>query len=151
MEKFIIQGGTRLKGEVTISGAKNAAVAIIPATILSDEPCILENVPNISDVTIALQILNDMGADIKIINKTTIKIDARHLKNIEVPYEAARKMRASSYFLGTLLGRFHNARVSMPGGCNLGDRPIDQHTKAFKALVPPLQSSMESLILLPIN
>lgn len=134
MEKFVIKGGNRLTGEVTISGAKNAAVAIIPATILADRPCILENIPNISDVTIALQILSEIGADIKLINKTTIKIDTRNVRNMDVPYELARKMRASSYFLGTLLGRFKHARVSMPGGCNLGDRPIDQHIKSFKAL-----------------
>ena len=134
MDKFVIKGGRRLVGEVEISGAKNAAVAIIPATILSDGPCILENVPNISDVSIIIRILFEMGADVKMLNKTTIQIDASGIKEPIVPYEMARHMRASYYFLGTLLGKFKRARVSMPGGCDLGDRPIDQHLKAFKAL-----------------
>ncbi len=134
MDKFVIQGGHRLSGEIEVSGAKNAAVAIIPAVILSDEPCILENVPNISDVSISLRILSEMGADVKMINRTTFRIDASHLGNSVVPYEMARKMRASYYFLGALLGKYKRARVSMPGGCPLGDRPIDQHLKAFSAL-----------------
>lgn len=134
MEKFIINGGKKLQGEVTISGAKNAAVAIIPATILAEGPCVLENVPNINDVTIDLRILTEMGAEVKIINKSTIQIDTTHIRDTVVPYEMARSMRASYYFLGTLLSRFHRAKVSMPGGCDLGDRPIDQHIKCFKAL-----------------
>ena len=134
MDKFVIQGGRRLTGEIEVSGAKNAAVAIIPAVILSDEPCILENVPNISDVSISLRILSEMGADVRMINRTTFRIDASHLSNSVVPYEMARKMRASYYFLGALLGKFRRARVSMPGGCPLGDRPIDQHLKAFANL-----------------
>lgn len=134
MDKFIINGGKRLRGEVQISGFKNAAVAIIPATILAEGPCILENVPNINDVTIDLQILTEMGADVKVINKNTIQIDTKHIRDIVVPYEMARSMRASYYFLGTLLTKFNHAKVSMPGGCDLGDRPIDQHLKCFKSL-----------------
>lgn len=134
MEKYVIKGGKPLSGEVVISGAKNAVVAILPAAILSDEPCVIENIPNISDVTIILQILDEMGANVRMLNKTTVEIDPRTLRNIPVPYEKAKLMRASSYFLGTLLGRFHEAHVSMPGGCNLGDRPIDQHLKCFSAL-----------------
>ena len=134
MEKFIIKGGRRLEGEVEISGAKNAAVAIIPAVILSDEPCILENVPNISDVSISLRILYEMGADVKFISKNTVRIDATGISEPVVPYEMAKHMRASYYFLGTLLGKFKRARVAMPGGCYLGDRPIDQHLKAFSTL-----------------
>lgn len=117
-----------------ISGAKNAAVAILPAVILSDEPCIIENVPNISDVRISLRILEEMGARVECIAKDTYRIDASCIKKCCVPYEIARKMRASYYFLGALLGKFRKARVSMPGGCPLGDRPIDQHLKAFSAL-----------------
>ena len=127
MEKFIIKGGRRLEGEVTISGAKNAVVAIIPAVILADGPCILENIPNISDVSISLRILYEMGADVQRIDKSVYRIDATGIKDPVVPYELARLMRASYYFLGTLLGKFGRARVSMPGGCYLGDRPIDQH------------------------
>lgn len=134
MEKFVIKGGERLSGEVTISGAKNAVVAILPAVILSDEPCVIENIPSISDVTIALQIMSEMGAKIRMINKTSVEIDTRGLQNMPIPYEKAKLMRATTYFLGTLLGRFHSAYVSMPGGCNLGDRPIDQHLKCFAAL-----------------
>lgn len=134
MDKFVIKGGRRLTGEVTISGAKNAAVAILPAVILSDEPCIVENVPNISDVNISLRILTEMGADVQSIAKDVYRIDPRGIDKCCVPYETARKMRASYYFLGALLEKFNKARVSMPGGCPLGDRPIDQHLKAFSAL-----------------
>lgn len=134
MDKFIINGGKRLVGTVNISGAKNAAVAIIPAAILADGPCTLYNVPEINDVSIDLRILTEMGADVRILNKNTIKIDATHIRDMVVPYEMARSMRASYYFLSTMLNRFKRARVSMPGGCDLGDRPIDQHLKCFKAL-----------------
>ncbi len=134
MDKFVIKGGRRLTGEVTISGAKNAAVAILPAVILSDEPCILENVPSISDVNICLRILKEMGAEVSSLGKDCYRIDPTNINKCCVPYETARKMRASYYFLGALLGKFNKARVSMPGGCPLGDRPIDQHLKAFSAL-----------------
>ncbi len=134
LEKYIIKGGRPLSGEVIISGAKNAVAAILPAVILSDEPCVIENIPNISDVTITLQIMSEMGAKIRMINKTTVEIDPADIQNLPVPYEKAKLMRSSTYFLGTLLGRFREAHVSMPGGCNLGDRPIDQHLKCFSAL-----------------
>lgn len=134
MDKFVIRGGNPLSGEVTISGAKNAAVAIVAATILCDEPCIIENIPDISDISICLDIFRQMHADIKILNKNTIRFDTKNITVPRVPYELARSMRASSYFLGTLLGRFREAFVALPGGCDLGDRPIDQHLKAFKAL-----------------
>lgn len=134
MDKFIIKGGRRLTGEVTISGAKNAAVAILPAVILSDEPCVIENVPNISDVNICLRILTEMGAEVTRLDTDIYRIDPTKIDKYCVPYETARKMRASYYFLGALLGKFRKARVSMPGGCPLGDRPIDQHLKAFSSL-----------------
>ncbi len=134
LEKFFINGGKPLHGQVEISGAKNAAVAIVAATILADGPCILENVPEISDISICIRILYEMGASVKIINKNTIQIDTRGIMDSTVPYDLARLMRASSYFLGTLLGRFNKAKVPMPGGCDLGDRPIDQHLKAFRCL-----------------
>ena len=134
LDKFVIHGGHRLTGEIEVSGAKNAAVALIPAVLLSDEPCVLENVPDISDVSISLQIMSEMGATVEYLTKTTVRISAAGLTNYCVPYESARKMRASYYFLGALLGRYGKARVSMPGGCPLGDRPIDQHLKAFAAL-----------------
>ncbi len=134
LDKFVINGGIPLHGEVTISGAKNAAVALVAATILCDEPCVLENVPEISDITICMKILRSMGAEIRLINKNTVYFDTRGITVPRVPYELARSMRASTYFLGTLLGRFHEAYVAMPGGCDLGDRPIDQHLKAFRCL-----------------
>lgn len=134
MDKFVVKGGRRLTGEVTISGAKNAAVALLPAVILSDEPCVVENVPDISDVNISLRILKEMGADVRELGKDVYRIDPTGIDKYCVPYETARKMRASYYFLGALLGKFNKARVSMPGGCPLGDRPIDQHLKAFSAL-----------------
>ena len=134
MDKFVIHGGHRLSGEIEVSGAKNAAVALIPAVLLCVEPCIVEYVPEISDVSISLRILYEMGAQVDYINRTTVRISTVGLKNFCVPYESARRMRASYYFLGALLGKFGKARVSMPGGCPLGDRPIDQHLKAFSAL-----------------
>ncbi|WMJ24016.1 UDP-N-acetylglucosamine 1-carboxyvinyltransferase [Paludicola sp. MB14-C6] len=134
MEKYVINGGVKLRGEVVISGAKNAAVAILPATILANGPCIIENIPNISDVSVIIKILSEMGADIRVINKNTLEIDTTHITLPEVPYEKARQMRASSYFLGALLGRFRESKVALPGGCDFGVRPIDQHIKCFKAL-----------------
>ena len=134
MEKYIINGGIPLHGEVEISGAKNAAVAILPATILAAGKCVIENLPAISDVMASLQILSELGARVRLINKNTYEIDTTYLSCTEVPNELSRQMRASYYFLGALLGRFGNAQVAMPGGCNLGPRPIDQHLKAFTAL-----------------
>ena len=134
MEKYVIHGGTRLNGEVMVSGAKNAAVAILPATILCEEPCIIENIPNISDVASIIDILSEMGAKITILNKNTLEIDASGIRQAEVPYNMARRMRASSYFMGALLGRFHHSKVPLPGGCDFGVRPIDQHLKSFSAL-----------------
>ena len=134
MEKYVIHGGTRLSGEVMISGAKNAAVAILPATILCEEPCIIENIPNISDVASIIDILSEMGAKITVLNKNTLEIDASGIRQAEVPYNMARRMRASSYFMGALLGRFHHSKVPLPGGCDFGVRPIDQHLKSFSAL-----------------
>lgn len=134
LEKFVINGGNALKGEVRISGAKNAAVAILPAVLLSDEPCVIENLPNISDVTTLLKAMQCLGAQIKTINKSTVEIDPRHVNSFVVSKKTAEGMRASSYFLGALLGRLKRARVSPPGGCDFGVRPIDQHIKGFEAL-----------------
>lgn len=134
MEKYVIRGGKKLSGRIEISGAKNAAVAILPAVVLCDEPCRIENLPNISDVNIMYNILRDLGAKVKIINRTTVEIDPRGINTHEVPYERAKLMRASYYFMGALLGRCSHAKVALPGGCDFGVRPIDQHLKAFKAL-----------------
>ncbi|MCI9352289.1 MAG: UDP-N-acetylglucosamine 1-carboxyvinyltransferase [Lawsonibacter sp.] len=134
MTKYLIRGGNPLHGSIQISGAKNAAVAIIPAVLLVDGVCRIENVPQISDVTLILQILRELGADIRIINKTTIEVDCSHIRNRQVPYELARKIRASYYLVGALLGRFGWAEVPLPGGCDLGGRPVDQHIKGFVAM-----------------
>ncbi len=134
MDKFVITGGNRLTGEVTISGAKNAAIAIIPAAILAEGVCRIENIPNITDVTAITRIISDMGAQIRTVNKSTIEIDPRSIHSHVASYELARHMRASYYLLGALLGRFSHAVVTMPGGCDFGVRPIDQHLKGFGAL-----------------
>ena len=134
MENFVIQGGSELFGEVTVSGAKNAAVAIIPAALLADDVVRIENIPNISDVSLIIQILDRLGAGIKMINKNTIEIDSRSVNCQPVPYELASRFRASYYLIGVMLGRFKNAEVAMPGGCDFGTRPIDLHTKGFRML-----------------
>ena len=130
----MVQGGCRLTGEVPVSGAKNAAIAIIPAAILSDGVCRIENVPNITDVASITRILYDMGAGVRYLDKSTLEIDPRPVRTYIATEELARHMRGSYYLLGALLGRFHHAVVTMPGGCNLGVRPIDQHLKGFAAL-----------------
>ncbi len=134
MEKLVVRGGKRLCGEVTISGAKNAAVAIIPAAVLVDGICIVENVPAIKDVEVICGILEELGAKVEYLDKYTIRIDSSDVDKFTAPYEMVRKMRASYYLLGALLGRVKKADVALPGGCNFGSRPIDQHLKGFRAL-----------------
>lgn len=134
MDKYIINGGNRLVGEVNISGAKNAAVAIIPAVILADAPCLIENIPDISDVKSTTYILEEMGAQVKYLDRHTIEVDPRGIDTDTVSAECARRIRGSYYFIGALLGRCRSAIAPMPGGCNLGVRPIDQHLKGFSAL-----------------
>lgn len=134
MEKFVVTGGKPLFGEVNISGAKNAAVAIIPAVILCDEPCQIENIPNISDVSLISRILQQMGANVRRINKSSLYIDPTHIKTCNATTDLVRGMRASYYLLGALLGKYGKAKVALPGGCNFGVRPIDQHLKGFEAM-----------------
>ena len=134
MNKYQIRGGNRLHGTIEISGAKNAAVAILPAALLVDGACRIENIPQISDVTLILQILRELGAEVRLVNATTVEVDCSHIRNRQVPYELGRKIRASYYLLGALLGRFGWAEVPLPGGCDLGGRPIDQHIKGFVAM-----------------
>ncbi len=134
MEKFVVTGGKPLHGEITISGAKNAAVAIIPAVILCDEPCQIDNIPNISDVSLISRILQQMGAQVRRINKSSLYIDPTHIKTHNATTDLVRGMRASYYLLGALLGKCGKAKVALPGGCNFGIRPIDQHLKGFEAL-----------------
>lgn len=134
MDKFVVNGGKPLSGEVTICGAKNAAVAIIPATILADGPCRLENIPDISDVSAMFTILQEMGATVERVEENTYVVDATTLNTTEAVFELARNMRASYYLLGALLGKKGTARVAMPGGCFFGVRPIDQHLKGFASM-----------------
>lgn len=135
MIKYVVQGGRPLFGEVRISGAKNAAVAIIPAALLVDGVCCIENIPQISDVQVLLQILEQLGAGIRYLTPDSVEIDARRIRTTQVSQDLAHKLRASYYFIGALLGRFGKAEVSLPGGCNFGGvRPIDQHVKGFVAM-----------------
>ena len=134
LDKFVITGGNPLYGEVTISGAKNAAVAILAATVLMEEPCVIENVPNIKDVNVILEILEQLGAKIDRRGGGTLQIDCVDLNTFAATSEHVRRMRASYYLLGALLGRFGKAEVSLPGGCDFGGRPIDQHIKGFEAM-----------------
>ena len=134
MEKLIVTGPTQLKGEVEISGAKNAAVAILPATLLIDGVCTIENLPHISDIEISCEILEKLGAKITWNNKNSITIDTREIKTTKAPMDLTSKFRASYYIIGSMLGRKGEIEVGMPGGCKLGARPIDQHIKGFEAL-----------------
>ncbi len=134
LEKYVIKGGTMLHGEVEISGAKNAAVAIIPAALMVNGVCRIENMPQISDTDMLLTILTHMGAKVRFINTATIEIDCTEVHYQDVPFDLTRKIRASYYLIGAMLGRFGCAKTTMPGGCNFGVRPIEQHIKGMTAL-----------------
>ena len=131
MKQYIIEGGHPLFGEITISGAKNAAVGIIPAALLVDGTCRIENIPQISDVTLLLE---ELGAKIRVLNRHAVELDCHAIHSTHPSYEMARRIRASYYLIGALLGRFGEATVAMPGGCDFGVRPIDQHIKGFTAM-----------------
>ena len=133
MKKIVINGGRPLKGEITISGAKNSVVALIPAIILSDDLVILDCVPDISDVASLIDIMEIMGASVKRYDDV-LEIDPHGVQNKPMPYGKINSLRASYYFYGSLLGRFGEATVGLPGGCDLGPRPIDLHLKAFEAM-----------------
>jgi UDP-N-acetylglucosamine 1-carboxyvinyltransferase len=134
LEKYIIMGGKRLTGSVTVSGAKNAAVAVIPAALLVEGTCRIENVPHIKDVDVIIDIMKHLGAKIKKTDYNVLEIDCEKIKSFTAPYEMTKKMRASYYLIGALLGRFNHAEVPPPGGCDFGSRPIDMHIKGFEAL-----------------
>ena len=134
MDKYVIHGGKPLQGEIPISGAKNAAVAIIPAVLLVEGVCRLENIPQISDVDMLLTILEGLGAKVDRIDASTVEIDCKDVHFVDAPYELMQKIRASYYFIGSMLGRFGMAKTTMPGGCNFGLRPIDQHVKGMTAM-----------------
>ena len=149
MAKYVINGGNRLEGSVTISGAKNAAVAILPAALLVAGKCRVENVPDISDVHILLDILTDMGAQIVWEDHSTVILDSSNVTSSQPNEELVRKMRASYYLMGALLGRFGKAHVALPGGCNFASRPIDQHIKGFMALGADVEETDEYVALEP--
>lgn len=134
MSKFVIEGGTKLKGKVNIGGFKNAAVAIIPATLLCPGKCIIQNVPKIEDVNVFIEILSELGAEAKYLDETSILVDSSKVEGCYLKNGLSKKMRASYYLLGAGLGRFKKASSLLPGGCDIGNRPIDQHIKGFEAL-----------------
>ncbi len=134
MKKYVIHGGRPLYGRIEISGAKNAAVGIIPAALMVDGVCRIDNIPQISDVDLILNMLQSLGANIRTFNRTTMDVDCTHIVNRRIPYEDGRKIRASYYLIGALLGRYGWAEVPLPGGCDLGGRPIDLHIKGLTAL-----------------
>lgn len=134
MEQYIIKGGKPLEGEVIISGAKNAALGILAAAIMTDETVTIDNLPNVRDINVLLQAIEGIGAQVERVNDHVVKINGKSISSVSIDYEYIRKIRASYYLLGALLGKSNNARVALPGGCNIGSRPIDQHIKGFKAL-----------------
>lgn len=134
MEQYIMKGGNSLVGEVIISGAKNAALGILAASIMTDEDVLIENLPDVRDINVLLEAIDEIGADVERIDRHTVRINAKNIKEVSVDDEYIRKIRASYYFIGALLGKYKSAEVPLPGGCNIGSRPIDQHLKGFRAL-----------------
>ena len=134
MEQYIIKGGKALQGEVSIGGAKNAALGILAAAIMTDETVTIDNLPDIRDIHVLLEAIEEIGAAVERLDKHTVKINGKNIKSINIDYEFIRKIRASYYLLGALLGKYNKAQVALPGGCNIGSRPIDQHIKGFEAL-----------------
>ncbi|MCD8368846.1 MAG: UDP-N-acetylglucosamine 1-carboxyvinyltransferase, partial [Clostridiales bacterium] len=134
MNQFIMKGGNPLVGDVVISGAKNAALGILAAAIMTDEDVIVENLPDVRDINVLLEAIEKIGAMVNRIDRHTVKINAASIKRVSVDDDYIRRIRASYYFIGALLGKYKNAEVPLPGGCNIGSRPIDQHLKGFRAL-----------------
>ena len=134
MEQYIIKGGHPLVGEVEIGGAKNAALAILVAAIMTDETVVIDNIPDVSDINVLLDAIAEMGAMVQRVDRHTVRINGSTVGHVSVDYESMKKIRGSYYFLGALLGKYQRAEVSLPGGCNIGSRPIDQHLKGFRAL-----------------
>ena len=134
MEKYVIKGDTSLKGEVEISGAKNAALGILAAAIMADEEVTVDNLPDVNDINVLIQAIEGIGATVKRVDRHTVIIDGSTIESTRVDYEYIRKIRASYYLLGALIGKMHDAQVALPGGCDIGSRPIDQHIKGFIAL-----------------
>lgn len=134
MEQYIMRGGNPLVGEVTISGAKNAALGILAASILTDEDVVIENLPDVSDINALIEAIEHLGARVDRLDRHTVRVNAKNIHGVSVEDEHMRKIRASYYFIGALLGKYKSAEVPLPGGCTIGCRPIDQHIKGFRAL-----------------
>lgn len=134
MEQYIMKGGNPLAGEVTIGGAKNAALGILAASIMTDEDVLIENLPDVRDINVLLEAIQEIGAHVERMDRHTVKINAKEIQEVSVDDEYIRKIRASYYFIGALLGKYKSAQVPLPGGCNIGSRPIDLHIKGFRAL-----------------
>ncbi len=134
MEQYIMKGGNPLAGEVTISGAKNAALGILAASIMTDEDVVIDNLPDVRDINVLLEAIQEIGASVNRVNRHTVKINASNIHEVSVDDDYIRKIRASYYFIGALLGKYKSAQVPLPGGCNIGSRPIDLHIKGFRAL-----------------
>ena len=134
MEQFAIKGGNPLVGEVEIGGAKNAALAILAAAIMTDETVLIENMPDVRDTNVLIQAMESIGVIVKRVDRHTVKINASNIHDVVIEDDFIKKIRASYYLLGALLGKYKKAEVSLPGGCNIGLRPIDQHIKGFRAL-----------------
>ena len=134
MEQYIIKGGNSLVGEVEIGGAKNAALGILAAAIMADEPVLIENLPDVNDINVMLEAIEGIGAMVQRIDRHTVKINGNTIGDFSIDYDYIKKIRASYYLLGALLGKYKRAEVALPGGCNIGSRPIDQHLKGFRAL-----------------
>ena len=134
MEQYIIKGGTPLVGEVEIGGAKNAALGILAAAIMTDETVLIDNLPDVNDINVLLDAIAGMGAQVSRIDRHTVKICGKTIQNLDIEYDYIKKIRASYYLLGAMLGKYKHAEVALPGGCNIGSRPIDQHLKGFRAL-----------------
>jgi len=134
LEKYVIKGDTSLKGEVEISGAKNAALGILAAAIMADEEVTVDNLPDVNDINVLIQAIEGIGATVRRVDRHTVIIDGSTIESTRVDYEYIRKIRASYYLLGALIGKMHQAQVALPGGCDIGSRPIDQHIKGFIAL-----------------
>ena len=134
MEQYIIKGGHPLVGEVEIGGAKNAALAILAAAVMTDETVTIDNLPDVNDINVLLEAISGIGATVQRVDRHTVRINGSNIGNLNIEYDYIKKIRASYYLLGALLGKYHKAEVALPGGCNIGSRPIDQHLKGFRAL-----------------
>lgn len=146
MEQYIIKGGNPLVGDVTIGGAKNAALGILAASIMTDEDVLIDNLPDVRDINVMLEAIQEIGARVDRIDRHTVKINGSGIKEVSVDDEYIRRIRASYYFIGALLGKYKSAQVPLPGGCNIGSRPIDQHIKGFRALGADVQIECGAVI-----